>query len=175
LLYEQAASAYLDLLDEKGRHPTINALWKRLSERHPDYPEDETRDLLKSAEFDQTLQDRRKRHQIERAAVALTAAERAGRLSPQLFDLMEEKLRVAPEDIRFKELVDAAKMCVELDSKVTRVVAETTGSGDLTINLKFQNLLMGLPAERRAAVIGEVMRAGGSPVLELVEGETDGN
>jgi hypothetical protein len=160
-LYERAATAYLDLMDEGKTRPRIADIADVLAGRHPDEYGASYREAilerLKNTEFDRYLADRRKRHLIERLAPRMLAAEMGSRVGAKALELLDRQLNEG-YDIRPKDLVEIAKLGFALSEKVDKDLEEVTGSNNLTINMEFKQLLLGLPPERRMAVAQEFTR-----------------
>jgi hypothetical protein len=170
LLYEQAGSAYLELLEETNRSPRIVAVIERVCSLHPNYDADCVGVLLKSDDFDTYLQDRRKLHQKQRAAVKLLAAELGGKLGARALEEMQRRLETSAYDIKDKDLIEYAKFGLSANSALAEDVAETQGDVKITVNLK--DVLINLPRERRMAVGAAYARHLGSVGGEVIDAES---
>jgi hypothetical protein len=156
-LYEQSASRWLEMLDNEGRTPKIARVIEAVCEAHPSYDMETVAYCLQAKEFDAYLKDRRKRHLIERTAARLVAAEMGAQLGVGALERLQERL----DEMSDKDLISVAKLGMELNAGIDRDLTEVTGDAKITINLK--NILVGLPPERAAVLMGEYGRAMASP------------
>jgi hypothetical protein len=71
------------------------------------------------------------------------------------------------------DLIALAKLGMDLNAGVDKDLTEITGDAKVTINLK--NLLIGLPPERAAALMGEYGRVMASPQakVEIIDADSD--
>lgn len=156
-LYEQAASRWLEMLDNEGRTPKMARVIEAVCEAHPSYDMETVAYCLQAKEFDAYLKDRRKRHLIERTAARLVAAEMGAQLGVGALERLQERL----DDMSDKDLIAVAKLGMELNAGVDRDLTEVTGNAQITIQMK--DVLIGLPPERAAAVMAEYGRSIASP------------
>ena len=161
LLFEQAATHYLDILDETGRPPRNGALVRSICEQHPNYDAVLIETNLKDPEFDTYLRSRRQRHLIERTAAKLVAAEMGSRLGVDALATLQERLAVNPDSISNKDLLAMAKVGMDLNAGIDKDLTEATGDVKITMHLK--DVLVGLPPERAAILMAEYGRAMASP------------
>jgi hypothetical protein len=170
VLYENACVLYFDILASTGKPPRMGVLCSTLA-ANLELEEAIVKGLLRGPEFDALLLSRRKRRIIEEAALKVTAAEYAERIATlglaELVDRIE-----SGADISNKDLIAAVKLASELNEKVDQSMQEVTGSGDVNINIRFKELLLNVPPERRAALMGETMRRIGAQG-EVIDGSCD--
>lgn len=175
LLYERAASRYLDLLDEEGRHPRLERIAKLILEQHPFYDAEQVILSLKSSEFDQYLQTRRRDHLLQRTAAKLLAAETGARIGVSSLQELMDRLS-DPEckaRMKTKDLIALAKLGLDLNAEIDKDLTEVTGDGKVTIEMK--NVLIGLPPDRAAAVLAEYARSITSPKAKAEIEDGDSN
>jgi hypothetical protein len=169
-MYESAASHYLDVLDETGRPLKTRDLVVSLCENHPNYDAVQIETLLKEPEWDAYLKTRRQRHLVERTAGKLLAAEMGSRLGVKALEVMQGRLDDSPGTINNKDLVEMAKLGMNLNASIDKDLSEITGDPKITMHL--QNVLIGLPPERAAILMSEFGRAMASPKAkgEIIDG-----
>jgi len=170
-LYEQAASHYLDILDETGKAVRIPALAESLCEAHPNYDLEQVKTLLGAPEFETYLQTRRRTHLINSTAAKLVAAEIGSRIAVDALEELQQ--RIKRPGMKTGDLIALAKLGMDLNAGVDKDLTEITGDAKVTINLK--NLLIGLPPERAAALMGEYGRVMASPQAkaEIIDADSD--
>lgn len=159
LLFERAASAYCEMLDDNNAPPKMGEVVQTVCVKHPEYDCDYVSDLLKGKEWDAYLQSRRKDHLINRTAAKLLAAELGSRIAVDALAKLRDKMDA--DEVSAKDLVSIAKLGMDLNASIDKDLNEVTGDTQVTFNLK--NVLIGLPPERAAAVMGEFGRAMASP------------
>lgn len=173
MLFEQAASTYLDILDETSKPPKLNELVSTICENHPNYDAVQLETWLKDPEFDTYLKGRRQRHLIERTAAKLLAAEMGSRLGVKALERLMERLENSAEDVKDKDLIAIAQLGMSLNAGIDKDLTEATGDVKITMNLK--NVLMNLPAERAAALGAAYARTLASPgYAEVIDGDCNG-
>jgi hypothetical protein len=160
-LYEQAASAYLEILDTAGKPPRLSEVITTICENHPNYDATQLETWLKDPEFDTYLKGRRQRHLIERTAAKLVAAEMGAALGVRAIEALQNRLRENPENIRDKDLITMAQLGMTLNAGIDKDLTEATGDVKITMHLK--DVLIGLPPERAAILMAEYGRAMASP------------
>jgi hypothetical protein len=175
-LYEQSASAYLELLDESGKPPKITQVVELINSRHPNYDSIQVATWLKDVEFDSYLQTRRTEHQKKRAAIKLLAAEMGGKVGKmaleQLSDQLENGKKVLVKykdgtseiervDLETKDLIAAAKLGIDLNSALTEESQDVQGDMKITVNLK--DVFFNLSPERAAEIGAAWGRTQASP------------
>ncbi|MDD4986907.1 MAG: hypothetical protein PHQ43_14260 [Dehalococcoidales bacterium] len=158
-LFEQAASRWLEMLDNEARPPKISRVIDAVCEAHPAYDLETVSYNLQSQDFDTYLQGRRKQHLIGRTAAKLVAAEMGARVGVRALDEIQVKLENG--ELTAKELIEVAKLGMNLNADIDKDLTEVTGDAKVTIEMK--NVLIGLPPERAAAIMGEYGRMVASP------------
>lgn len=161
LLYEQAASRYLDMLDAEGRPPKLGRVVESLCEAHPNYDRIQVDTWLKQGDFTTYLRGRRQRHLIERTAAKLLAAELGSRLGVDALVALQDRLVENPDSLKPRDLIDMAKLGMDLNASIDKDLTEATGDVKITMHLK--DVLVGLPPERAAILMAEYGRAMASP------------
>lgn len=166
-LFIEAADLYFDMLAESGKPPRLPQLVKALAVKHS-IDAEMIRNLLRDPEFDAMLISRRKRRIIEEAALKVTAAEYAERIATgglaKLVDLIETGADMTPKD-----LIAAVKLASDLNAQVDKDISQVTGTGDVTVNIQFKELLLKVDPERRGALMQEAMRRIGAPMAEVID------
>ncbi len=168
-LFESAATAYFDLLAETGKPPTTRKVAERTG---ADIGVEAA--MVKSQlgpDWDAYMVVRRKRRITEELALKVAAAEFAEKIQGAALSRLVDLLDDPESKVSAKDLIAAAKLASDLNAQVDASMSEATGTNNLSINLKVKNILVGLPPERRAAFLGEVMRQG--TVLELEDAGSD--
>ncbi len=161
LLFERVASIYLDTLDETTKPLKTPELVHAICEKHPTYNAEDVGAALKTPEFDAYLKTRRQRHLIERTAAKLLAAEMGARVGVLALDKLQDRLEKRSDDIKTKDLIEAAKLGMTLNSSIDKDLTEATG--DVKITMQIKDVLIGLPPERAAAIMAEYGRTMASP------------
>jgi hypothetical protein len=161
LLYEQSASHYLNILDIEGRPPKIARVVESLCEAHPHYDRTQVATWLAQGDFTTYLRGRRQRHLIERTAAKLVAAEMGSCIGVEALTIMQDRMRADPDSIKFRDLLEAAKVGMDLNASIDKDLTEATGDVKITMHLK--DVLVGLPPERAAILMAEYGRAMASP------------
>jgi len=166
-LFQEAANLYFDILSESGKPPRVSVLCSRLAEKF-EYEQDIIKSLLRDPEFDAMLISRRKRRIIEEAALKIAAAEYAEKIQhaslARIVDMLESE-----SDISMKELIAAAELANKLNLQVDKDIEQVTGSGNMTVNIEFKELLLKVDPERRESLIAEAMRRIGAPKGEVID------
>jgi hypothetical protein len=161
-LHQEASDLYFDILATTGKPPRLGVLIKELSARH-EFENAIVKSLLTDPTFDAMLISRRKRRIIEQAALKVTAAEYAERIASLGLAELVDRMEADPGSLKTKELIEAVKLASDLNAKVDQDIEAVTGSGDVNINIRFKELLLNVPPERRAALMGEAVRRMSAP------------
>lgn len=171
-IHEQIASYYLKVLDETGKPLKHKQLARAFCENHPNYDEVQIETYIEEPEFDAYLKTRRQRHLVERTAAKLLAAEMGSRLGVSALETLQRRLDTRPDDIAAKDLVEMAKLGMNLNSSIDKDLTKVTGDAKITIQIK--DVLIGLPPERAAAVMAEYGRSMASPKAkgEIIDGSS---
>jgi hypothetical protein len=171
-IFQQASTHYLEMLDSTGKPPKREELIASLCESHPNYDAVQLRTLLNESEFDSALKTRRQRHLVERTAAKLLAAEMGSRLGVDAIEALQKRLKDKPDSIAAKDLVEMAKLGMNLNASIDKDLTEATGDVKITMHLK--DVLIGLPPERAAILMAEYGRAMASPRAkgEVIDGSS---
>lgn len=171
-IFESAATVYFDILKESGKPPKVITV-ARETARELGIEDLQVSSQICGPDWDAYMVTRRRRRIIEECALKVTAAEFAERIQNQSLSRLVDLLENPEAKVSTKDLIAAAELASRLNAQVDESMSEVTGTGDVTVNVKFKNLLIGLPPERRAAFMSEVLRQGTAPVLEIEDADCD--
>lgn len=173
LLFERAASRWLDLLDAEGKAPKLYRVIEAVCEAHPSYDQEQVTLCLQSGDFEDHLRSRRQRHLIERTAAKLVAAEMGSRLGVDALAALQERLATEPDSLKTGDLIAIAKLGMELNAGIDKDLTEATGDVKIAVHLK--DVLIGLPPERAAILMAEYGRKMASPKAkaEIIDASSD--
>lgn len=161
VLYERAATHYLELYNATGKPPRLEAVVDSLLESHPDiYP---SRELvvkrLTTPEFQEELRIRRKENLIANIGPRLLMAEMAASIAKEALD--ETLYRLQDDDRRAsisnRDLNTVLKTASELALAVDRDVEEVAQVAPVNKGTIVQ-LFTQLSPERAAVVMQELAR-----------------
>ena len=101
----------------------------------------------------------------------MVAAEIGSRIAVDALEELQD--RIKHPGMKTSDLIALAKLGMDLNAGVDKDLTEITGDAKVTINLK--NLLIGLPPERAAALMGEYGRVMASPQAkaEIIDADSD--
>lgn len=172
LLFEQAASCYLDLYEEVGKPPKMLAVLERLCDKHSEYDRRQVAEILATKEFSDYLMERRRRHLLEGVAARMVAAEMGAIIGTEALDVLKKRLREDPDSITTRDLIALARLGMEMNAGVDKDLAQATG--DVKIAIQLKDVLVGLPPERAAVLMAEYGRMMAAPKnRQVIDGSCD--
>jgi hypothetical protein len=160
-LYERACSTYLEILEETGKSPRLQAVAERLLDNHAnEYPSVRVvLGRLDRPEFQEELRLRRKEHLLSAIGPRLLMAEMAAGIGKEATEEMMARLR-DPEKrsgISSRDLNSIIKTASDLSLAVDKDLEQVAQSAPVNKGTIIQ-LFAQLAPERAAVVMAELAR-----------------
>jgi hypothetical protein len=162
-LFSRAASLYLDLLEEQGKPPKLDALFDRLYKEYPqEYVKAGKRyvvDALRSPEFAEIMRTKRLDRLMYTLAARVTAAEMGHALGTKAGEELLRRLDETPDEIATRDLIALVKAGSEMVQSGAQAAGNAgEGSQQPQIIIQTQEVLMKMPVDRRAVLAQEYGR-----------------